>query len=301
MKGISHDLSSYPYISSYTFRLISDHGWLSDGDYKFCKGDIDSLTNGITPSNVKEGDRVYVVTEFLDRYFKDIHPKIKNKYVLITGRCDRGIDNQSIKYLDDKIMHWFSSNCEVNHPKLTPIPLGLQNRHWRIKDHPQSNITLIDDVTIKDNNTKINDVLMSFQTHTNSGERVKCYDYFKDKSFVKIRGYGENDRINTEFVRDYFKEIKQSKFVICPFGGGFDCHRNWEVFSLGSFPIIKKHTSMENFYDMPAWFVNDWGEVNKETIDINYDKILGDIEDGKNNFDKSKFKYWYDTIKKIKK
>jgi hypothetical protein len=142
---------------------------------------------------------------------------------------------------------------------------------------------------------KNNDILLSFQIHTNSDERRKCYNYFSKKDFVKIRNYNDKNRINREFVKDYFSEIKKSKFVLCPFGGGFDCHRNWEVFSLGSFPIIKKHKSMENFYDMPAWFVDDWYEVNKDTIENKYNEL----SKNKKNTDKIYFDYWYKKINNI--
>lgn len=286
-----HDLTSYPYISSYTFRLMCDHGWLSDGDYHFCQGDINSLQNGINPDEVKEGDKVYVVTEYLDKYFKNIHPRIKNKYTLVTSRCDRGVDNQSIKYMDDKILHWYSSNVVVSHPRLTQIPLGLQNRHWRKKNHPQSDIELLTEV----NNLSVDkeiDILLSFQIHTNSGERKKCYDYFNGKDFVKTRNYNDVNRVDRGFVKDYFIDIKKSKFVICPFGGGFDCHRNWEVFSLGSYPIIKKHKSMENFYDMPCWFVDDWSEVTQESLENKFNEL----RNNKCNTDKILFDFWYKLI-----
>jgi hypothetical protein len=273
---------------------MCDHGWLSDGDYHFCRGDINSLKNGINPEEVKEGDKVYVVTEYLDKYFRNIHPKIKNNYIFVTGRCDRGVDKNSIKYLDDKIIHWYSSNVGVDHPKLTQIPLGIQNRHWRIKNHPQSDIELMREVgnLVLEKN---NDVLLSFQIHTNSGERKKCYDYFIGKDFVKTRNYNDSNRIDRKFVKDYFINIKKSKFVLCPFGGGFDCHRNWEVFSLGSFPIIKKHKSMENFYDMPAWFVNDWSEVTEESVKSKYDELVN----GDYNTNKILFDYWYKKINNI--
>lgn len=289
-----HDLSSYPYVSSYTFRLMCDHGWLSDSDYQLCKGDITPLKNGVDPDEVKEGDKVYVVTELLDKYFTNIHPKITNKYVLVTGRCDRGVDSASIRYLDDKITHWFSSNVSVEHPRLTQIPLGLQNRHWRVKNHPQSDINLLDEVN-KLSFDKEFDVLLSFQIHTNSSERQQCYDYFNGKNFVKTRNYNDKNRFDRKFVKEYFTDIKKSKFIVCPFGGGFDCHRNWEVFSLGSYPIIKKHKSMENFYDMPAWFINDWSEVTKEMVNIKYSELTNT----NTNVSKMLFDYWFKEINNI--
>ena len=32
---------------------------------------------------------------------------------------------------------------------------------------------------------------------------------------------------------------KDFAFVLCPHGGGLDCHRNWEALCLGCIPIVK--------------------------------------------------------------
>jgi hypothetical protein len=127
---------------------------------------------------------------------------------------------------------------------------------------------------------------------TNPKDREPCYRYFQNKSFVNIRDFTQENRKDEQFVKDYFREIRKHKFILCPFGNGFDCHRMWETWALGSFPIIKKHKSMENFYDLPAWFVDDWDEVTEETIDVMYDSIV----ENESSLEKNTFEYWENLI-----
>ena len=49
---------------------------------------------------------------------------------------------------------------------------------------------------------------------------------------------------------------------------------------------------MEDFYDLPAWFVDEWDEVTEETIDVMYDRIFQ-----KNaSLEKTTFEYWENMI-----
>jgi hypothetical protein len=250
---------------------------------------ITQLRNGIDPDQVKPGDKLYVVTEYIDRFFNEIAPKIKNEYTLITSRCDRGTGPKEEQYLDKfpNIIQWFSSNNSSD--VIQTIPLGLQNKHWRIDNHPQSDSDLIlsvGDEIIPSQSS----VLLTFNIHTNAHERQHCYNYFKGRSFVHERKYTQHNRTQRDFVAEYFRQIKKHKFVICPPGGGYDCHRNWEVWSLGGFPIIKKHKTMEAFYDMPAWFVDDWEEVTEDKIDEKYNDCK--LKMFFNDLNMCNFEYW---------
>ena len=53
---------------------------------------------------------------------------------------------------------------------------------------------------------------------------------------------------------------------------------------------------MEEFYDMPIWFVDDWTEVTKENIDNKYKEMLDNYNNQVYNMDKLWFKYWRDLI-----
>jgi len=305
MKLPKLEISSGEYNSSYNFILISDHIWIGD-DVTNCKSnDIKwfKLKNGIVPEKVEKGDVIYVITDYVEKFFKEIHPKIKNGYILITGRTDIPLENIS-KYIDGKVLSWYSSNLNDKHPKLEAIPLGIQNPHWSKTNNPEGNILLIDEIK-KEDIKKTSGVLMAFQPHTNPSVRQPIINQLKEKEFVTVKNYDNSKRGIDEFQKEYYREIRKHKFVVCPWGAGFDCHRNWETWSLGTYPIIKKHTSMENFYDMPAWFIDDWSEVTKNNMDEKYRDIEFKIEYQLNNnynelvnLRKINSDFWVDMINK---
>jgi hypothetical protein len=212
---------------------------------------------------------------------------------LITGRSDIHINDSYLKYIDDKIIRWYSVNMSISSKKCVPIPLGLQNLNWSYDGNPQSDINLLEDI-MNETHIKTNDILLSFRKNSNYTERTKCYDYFIDKPFVKERKYDEKDRRSKTFVADYFREIKKSKFVLCPWGNGVDCHRNYETWYLGSFPIIKKHKALEMLYDLPAWWVDSWEDVTEDKMNEKYVELVN------MSFEKNKlyFDYWWEKIKK---
>jgi hypothetical protein len=220
-----------------------------------------------------------------------VDPHIDCRYTLICGMGDEIFDNKLSSYLSDNVLRVYTTNNISDDPKVFTIPLGLQNLHWQYDNNPQSNFLLIDKVR-SESIEKDKKVLMSFSIETNPKERTRCYQYFKDKNFISIRNFTQENRKDEEFVLNYFREIRKHKFVLCPFGNGFDCHRMWETWALGSFPIIKRHKSMEAFYDLPAWFVNDWGEVTQKNSEIVYDSLLKETL----SLEKCKFKYWEELI-----
>ena len=80
----------------------------------------------------------------------------------------------------------------------------------------------------------------------------------------------------------YLKEIKNSKFVISPFGWGEICPRDFEIFINGG--ILMK-PNMDNIDTWPNWYIS-----NKTYIPINWDLIDFEkkIETSLNNYEKLK-------------
>ena len=61
-------------------------------------------------------------------YFKTIHKKIRNEYILITHNSDFDISDKEIANKDKKIVHWFAQNLVVKASSdISPIPIGLEN------------------------------------------------------------------------------------------------------------------------------------------------------------------------------
>ena len=284
-------VSSYPHITSYTFRSICQQAMMFHNDTKYVR----ALGNGVVPNNVKEGDKIYVVGECLDYFFKEVEPKIRSPFILITGRSDITIDTWWATRMTDKIIKWFAVNNATSDPKIQTIPLGIDNIHWRFDNNPQANVKLFDDVNAEEIDVE-KEVLVSFQPHTNEVERKRCLNYFKEQDFITHRPYTNEDRRSEEFLKEYYREVRRHKFTVCPFGTGFDCHRIWQTLILNSFPIVLNHKSMEEFYDLPIWFVEDWCDVTRETIRDKYKEMIDKYNNGLYNMNKLWFDYWRDKV-----
>ena len=289
------ELSSYPFISPYTFRLVSEWGIMHQADFQYCTHPLlHKIGNGIDFQRMQDGDKVFVVSDLLDAFFEKVHPEIPRKYILISARGDSSFSERYTKFLDDeKLIHCFSSNVSFSHPKLTAIPLGMQNRHWRKYEHPQSNIKTLAKIAAEDIE-KSGGALLSFSIDTNAAVRKPVLDLFKNSKFVTNRQFNQTNRLDDEFVSEYFREIKRHKFVICPRGNGFDCHRNWESLYLGSFPIVQNHVSYDQFRDFPIWFIDDWKEVTENSLEKKYEELK---EKSKNfSHEKLYMDYWMQEI-----
>ena len=59
---------------------------------------------------------------------------------------------------------------------------------------------------------------------------------------------------------------KDYSFVICPHGGGLDCHRNWEALCLGCIPIVKTSPIDKLYSDLPVLIIKDWHIITQELL-----------------------------------
>ena len=58
---------------------------------------------------------------------------LKNSYYLISHNSDDSISENDLKYIDDKILHWFAMKLNVkSNDKISPLPSGLENARFRV-------------------------------------------------------------------------------------------------------------------------------------------------------------------------
>jgi len=110
--------ASVPFISGDDFRALCDFVFDDDG-----------LT--FLPSQVFEGGIVFVKAypPLVDYFFRQVHPRIRNPYRLLTHNEDRSMPGDHERYLaDGKLLHWYSTNISCHHPKVSSIPIGILNR-----------------------------------------------------------------------------------------------------------------------------------------------------------------------------
>lgn len=262
--------SSEPYISGDSFRKIADY--------------IYDETGKFDPTLVKNGQIIFLKSDLLEDYFNQCHPKINNPYKLITHNSDRNITNNELRWIDDKIIHWFAQNVTVEHPRLTPIPIGLENKYYW-----QNGLTSLFDKFCHQKTTKKMRVLYGFSVETNYQERQPALNSLKRSSITdKIKGF--------PIPPEYLKQLNLYRFVASPVGNGLDCHRTWEAMYLGVIPIVKKSVSMDYFKagGLPLWVIDEWSEL-ENWSEENLAELANKIQE---TGDQSKiwFSYWKKLI-----
>jgi len=240
--------SSFPFISGDSFRAIAQH--IYDEHFDF------------NPESVQRNEIVFVRGNFLIDFLKNIHPKIKNEYVLISHNDDTNIDESYEKYIDNKIIHWFAQNITFKHSKMTPIPIGIPNfchdEMGKLRYFDQKNIEKEPDVSIK------------FGFVVSNKERISALENLSKSSLAK--------RIQVKNQDEYIDVLKKSYYVASPTGSGLDCHRTWEAIYLKTIPIVIKNPMNEYFKSigLPILLINSWDEIHNftgEFLEKEYRKI----------------------------
>ncbi len=239
--------SSAPYISGDTFRAAADFIF----DEKRMPLDTDAI---------KEGDAIFVKVDFVPFFFKEVHPYITNRYILISHNGDMAAPGASFKYLDDdKLIAWFGQNCDRVHPKFVPIPIGVANQYW-----PWGSVKNFDHV-VQNRENKERPWLAYLNVLKTHPERKVVEKFFADKPWC-IKAARKPHK-------EYLEELIYARFVICPRGNGIDCHRTWEVLLMGAIPVLK-HSILDPMYEgMPVVLVNDWSEVTEAFLEKKYEEI----------------------------
>ena len=231
-----------------------------DGFRAHCDFIIERSFHELDCEQVKEGSLIYVHPEHLERFFKKYHPKIRHRYILVSNNSVRPVPGKFVPYLlHPKIYAWFGQNVEnYVHPKLHPIPLGLENRQFKRGD-----LRVITGAREKwCGSPKTMLLYNNFSLVTYPTERGKVYELFKDKSYCVTT--------SRKPYLEYLKDLAETKFVLCPRGNGLDCHRIWESLYMGSIPIVKSSASDSLFEELPVLVVQDWNELTEEFLEAKY-------------------------------
>jgi hypothetical protein len=231
--------SSAPYISGDGFRRFANYVY-------------DETNHNIDPKKIKKNEIVFISTNLLPEYFHKIHPNIDVPYKIISHNSDYQIDDKTADFFDEKITTWFAQNVNYIHPRIIPIPIGLENLHYL----QNGDIKLIKNMQ----NSKIvpskNRIFVNFSINTNFIERNYAYNTIKYSKCADIF-----KRSVTE--KEYLQNLRSYKFILSPPGNGLDCHRTWEAMYQQVIPIVKYSPAM-NFFQklgLPLWIVNDWNEL----------------------------------------
>lgn len=249
----------------------------------FCDFVYDEVDSSLNPFDIKNGDVVFVKTDYLPKFFERIHPNIEHKYIIVTHNSDDKVNKTYLKYLnDDKIIVWFAQNMDLKHKKLKPIPIGMANRCW-----PHGNVYVMDEVKARAY-TKKHLAYLNIYKATYPRERIGVFVLFKDKNFCLSR-----EKVSYE---NYLIDTANSKFVISPRGNGLDTHRLWEALYLQAIPIVKTSNLDALYEDLPVLIIQDWKEITEEFLLQKYEEM----QKKEYNLQKLGVQYWYELISSFK-
>ena len=269
-------LSSKPYVSGDSFKKISDH--------------VFDAENNIKIKDIHQNDLVFVKTEYLEIFFEEYLPYIKNYFILLSHNSSSVVKENHLKMLGDKELKWFASNLNISTLKdkrIEVLPYGIKNKNSLVDGRLG---TLNFDIPHQDN--KKNKIYSSFNTLKNK-ERINLFRISKESENIDSKNYANR--------KNYIRNLSMYKFNVCPQGKGLDTHRFWESLIVKTIPVVKKSNFIENLsrFDIPMLVVEEWEELyditenDLATLYKNYTKELSE-----NNY--LKLEFWIELINQSK-
>ncbi len=173
-------------------------------------------------NKLEHGTCVYIKGEHLS-FLIDRMDWFSHPVKLVVHNSDQRINDLYLPIVHHpNCLHLFAQNLELDHPKASPIPIGMANSMWR-----HGNLYAVQAVRDQRLN-KTNDVYFQFSIGTNPAVRQHCYEELKDVYLWCP---------HADFT-SYLRMLATYKYSICPEGNGSDTHRMWECLALGVVPIL---------------------------------------------------------------
>jgi len=213
--------------------------------------------DSIDPEAVKENDIVFIKTDFIHNgvFTKEILPKIKNKFTLVSAISSYTIDEFSKEIIDNEfVKYWFCTNPpDVDSDKLIPLPIGFEEKeraggNQEVLNNRYKHQTLW--------TKKHRQIYLPYHTPGTNPSRDSLIKHLSSLDYIAVG----TERLPFD---DYLGEISNYRYVICLPGAGEDTHRNYEVLLCNSMPIMVKSRmkKLYDFYNLPGIFIDNWGEM----------------------------------------
>ena len=200
--------------------------------------------------NFEKINKIFVAGHDINLLYNKFNTSNK---IIISHNSDYEINETHLKHID-RCKLQLSQNCLIVHPKLVPLPIGIENTQWFNHD-------IIESVRLDDSIIKEKNVYFYFSLDTHSSRKY-CFD--KLKNILQW---------NTKrSKKDYFIELKKHKYAICPRGNGLDTHRLWECFYLDVIPIMIKKNSV-NVENLPIIYLDDWSDLKIDKLENKFKNL----------------------------
>lgn len=194
--------------------------------------------------------------------------------VLVTHNSDLGIDDGLAALAfgnNPNLAAWFGQNVRVRHPRLIPVPIGLERARWfpHLRKRDQ-----LRELAARSAEMPSKLCLANFSVSTNARERRACLD--AASSFATLRAADTVCQDTPESYGRYLTAILEHKFVLCPEGNGVDTHRLWETLYLGRIPVVTRSMVAEAFGELgsatlPMVILDSWADLSRSRLQTCWD------------------------------
>jgi hypothetical protein len=204
---------------------------------------------------------------FLQKSFE--HPVV---VILNTG--DVTIEN---KIWPSWIYKIYSTNLNIAPSKKNnALPFGILSPH----------IEWIQTISIKKDRDHL--LYLNFNTRTHRS-RIIAQQLLSQKSFIynKINTSITIENLQSAHI-EYYNDLVNSKFCLCPQGNGIDTYRMWECLYLGTIPVVEKSNFTQHFVNtLPILEVESYHKINEKMLQEQYELI------SKKSYDLNMLNMWY--------
>lgn len=197
------------------------------------------------------------------KYFETISSK-PYQYIIIVGKGD-GCLEPTIK-IPENIKSIYCTNVDYTHDKIKFLPMGCDFRS--IQCFGRTDIA-----------NEQRDILcycnFSVDTHP---IRKQIYQEIANKEFITFRHMGRYSSYNIS-REQFFDDLNNSKFVICPRGNAIDTFRFYDTIYAGAIPIVIRtnYHNLPFFENVPILFLENESEfknLTEEFLHKQYETLI---------------------------
>lgn len=217
-----------------------------------------------TLARISSSRSIFVYPEAIGLFQQHVWPRLTgNGYVLITHNSDHEVGSERLPWIEtngQRLAHWFAQNLVVDHPKLSPLPIGLANRAW-----PHGDVKLLCQVAMQAENLPRSALLHANFDPSTHPDRKRAWEAVRSLIPTENR----TPRPGRSPFADYLRDLARHRFCACPRGNGIDTHRFWECLYLGVVPVVERsaHTERWAREGVPMMVLDDWSELSREGLE----------------------------------
>jgi hypothetical protein len=229
---------------------------------------------------------------------------LNKKIILVSGDSDTTIPYDVFSSYDEflhfinnpNILHWYSQNCIISHPKVTNLPIGLDLHTYSNEPHYIEPKKQEEEIILLQKNAN---PFWERKPICYSNFHFATYEKFGNVRKVAIKDIPEDCVFYEPSLikrHDTWKTQTEYAFVLSPHGHGLDCHRTWEALCLGCIPVVVK-SGLDPLYEgLPVLIVNSYKDLTLELLQ----KTIEEFKDKQWNMQKLTLSYWLNKIKSHK-